>query len=363
MTGMAIQSAVTMGLHLRNESHTTHYISKEIRYRLWWALFILDIGLSVITGRAPTTCSTFCTTPLPLPLDEAQLLDTRFENVVTNQGSRNAVVSSLLCNGAWTESRQTLSDDTDLAHVLSMTEGNINKDIENIRAALVPNDSLCFLYMVDLVSLLQEVLNTLYAPGAARRPWAELALAIYTFDKNAEDWLSRLPNEFNFRESAFTQQFTPQRTRLAFQFYTTKLIISQPCIRRLSRFRLSPDLPDAACVYMAHACVTTAKLMLELLPTKPDMSWLLENSPWWCILHYTMQPTTILLIELFTHTQPDTLKITQLSEYIQKATCWLGEISTTDLSSRRAWLLCMGLIARHGSQIGLKVVPTRNGTQ
>jgi hypothetical protein len=76
-----------------------------------------------------------------------------------------------------------------------------------------------------------------------------------------------------------------------------------------------------------------------------------------------MQPTTILLIELFTHTQPDTLKTAQLLEYIQKATRWLGETSTTDLSSRRAWLLCIGLIAQHGSQNGLKVDPTGNGSQ
>ncbi|CAG7950934.1 unnamed protein product [Penicillium salamii] len=363
LTGMAIQSAITMGLHLRNECRTIHYMSKEIRYRLWWALFILDIELSVITGRAPTTCTTFCTTPLPLPLDEPQLLDTRFGKFVANQTLRNAMVSSLLCNGASTKSRQIMSGETDFVHVLSTTEGTTNKDIENIRAALVPNNSLCFLYMVDLASLLQEVLNTLHAPGAARRSWAELALAIHTFDKNAEDWRSRLPDEFDIRKSALNQQFARQRTRLAFQFYTTKLIISQPCLRLLSRFRLSPDLPDTACKYIAQACVATARHMLELLPTKPDMSWLLEISPWWCILHYTMQPTAILLIELFTHTQPDRLKAAELFEYIQKATCWLGEISITDRSSRRAWLLCMGLIARHGSQIGLKVDPTWNGTQ
>ena len=73
MLGTAFQSAVAMGLHLRNSANEVQFLSKEIRYRVWWALFVMDSSLQAITGRPPKTDIHFCTTPLPMPYREEDL--------------------------------------------------------------------------------------------------------------------------------------------------------------------------------------------------------------------------------------------------------------------------------------------------
>jgi hypothetical protein len=38
-----------------------------------------------------------------------------------------------------------------------------------------------------------------------------------------------------------------------------------------------------------------------------------------------------------------------------KAIAWLKEMSERDVSARKAWLVCLDFISRHGSKLGLDV--------
>jgi hypothetical protein len=67
MCGIAIRSAVTVGIHLRTENEAISSISKETRYRVWWALYSLDVQLFLMTGRPVNMDLGYCTTPLPVP--------------------------------------------------------------------------------------------------------------------------------------------------------------------------------------------------------------------------------------------------------------------------------------------------------
>jgi hypothetical protein len=95
--------------------------------------------------------------------------------------------------------------------------------------------------------------------------------------------------------------------------------------------------------------------MLDMLPTEPDATWLYGVSPWWCVLNYIMQSTTVLMTELFARTTPGTPEAANLVEKIQKATQWLLEMSTKDSSSQRAWLVCMDILSRHGEKFSIKI--------
>jgi hypothetical protein len=95
--------------------------------------------------------------------------------------------------------------------------------------------------------------------------------------------------------------------------------------------------------------------MLDMLPDTPEANWLFGVSPWWCVLHYIMQSTTVLLIELFARTTPGSPEAASLVEKIQKSMQWLREMSTKDPSSQRAWLVCMDILSRHGEKFSIKI--------
>ncbi|OQE43103.1 hypothetical protein PENCOP_c003G01107 [Penicillium coprophilum] len=353
LIGIAVRSAVTMGLNIRSESQSITYWSKELRYRAWWALFMLDIVLCEMTGRPPSTGGTFCSTPFPVPFAEGDFGNTRVVQIITDQRTRSAFFTSLISHATEASPIESIT----LSAPGKEGLGNGKQDERANQTGtedVTPNSSLYFLYAVDLAHILREAINVLYAPRAMRQLWHEIEIAISTLNDHADNWLSRLPAEFDFRTSETTHQFIQHRASLAFRFYATKLIILQPCMRRLSQSsEASP--PGTVCDRMAALCVQMADQMLELLPEEPDLTWLYGVAPWWCILHNIMQSTTILLTELFMRTHTGTTKAVHITEKIKKATRWLKKMSTKDLSSQRAWLICMDLLSRHGSKFGLGV--------
>jgi hypothetical protein len=220
----------------------------------------------------------------------------------------------------------------------------------------LPNISLYFLYVVDLATLMREAIETLYSPGAGtRRSWLEMEVAISNFNTTADDWLSRLPAEFQFGELDDTRPFIRQRVSLAFHFYTTKLVISRPCLRRLAHQVFGTPSPSSVCDIMATTCVESAQQMLDILPEEPDVNWLFEVLPWWCVLHYVMQSATIIMVELFARTLPGTSEAIGLGEKVQKAVRWLHAMSDRDPSAHRAWLVCTDILFRHGLKFSLNI--------
>lgn len=342
-----------MGLNLRSETDSIPYLSKETRYRVWWALFMLDTLLSVMTGRPPSTGEMFCTTPLPVPYREEDFWDERVVQLITDQETRNTLMNRLLCNGPEGSPRK-LADRILPERSGSNEEKQSGTATKTMVETLSPNTSLYFLYVVDLAFVMREAITTLYAPTAARRSWLELESAISTFNTNADNWLSRLPAEFHFAEMGMTRPFSRQCASLAFRFYTTKLIISQPCLRRLAYRPSRERSSGAVCHTMAAICVQAAGQVLDLLPDEADISCLYEISPWWCVLHYVMQSTTVLLVDLFTRAVSCS-ESTSIVEKVKKAIRWLREMSNHDPSSQRALLVCMDLLSRHGPEFGLHV--------
>jgi hypothetical protein len=106
---------------------------------------------------------------------------------------------------------------------------------------------------------------------------------------------------------------------------------------------------------MTAICIQAAGQLLELLPDKPDLTWLYGVCPWWCALHYFMQSIAIILTESFIRTRLGTVGTVSIMPKLGKAMAWLKEMSERDVSARKAWLVCLDFISRHGSKIGLDV--------
>lgn len=342
-----------MGLNLRSEIDSITHFSKELRYRVWWALFMLDTVVCEITGRPPTMGHTVCTTPLPIPFAEEDLWDKRAVQLVTNQGTRNAFFTSLLSDATAVLPSETLPQKNSGQHTSSKGKQPEDKPDQAGPENPTPNASLYFLYAVDLAHLLREAVDILYAPGSTRQTWHEVESAITTLNNHADNWLSRLPVEFRLTTLDPTQQFAQQRVGLACRFYATKMIILQPCIRRLFLKSSGVSTPGMVCENMAAMCVQMAGQMVDLLPEEVDMTWLYSAAPRWCILHNIMQATSILLTELLTRTTLDTPQAVDPTAKIKKAIQWLHKMSAKDPSSWRAWIICTEMLSRHGSRFGI----------
>jgi hypothetical protein len=51
MIGIAIRSAIALGLNLRIKDNRVDLQASEARKRLWWSIYYLEHVLSVMTGR------------------------------------------------------------------------------------------------------------------------------------------------------------------------------------------------------------------------------------------------------------------------------------------------------------------------
>ncbi|KAJ5533205.1 hypothetical protein N7494_009757 [Penicillium frequentans] len=355
MIGIAIRSAVAMGLNLRSESFNIAHFSKETRYRVWWALFMLDTLVCVMIGRPPSYGNDFCTTPRPIPFREEDFGDKEVRQLITDFSMRQNLLNSLLSHGNSPGASESPVDNL-MSPSFGSEKGKQSAQASPTKAdSLAPNISLYFLYAVDLAFLMREAIETLYAPGATRRSWGEMENAISTFNKTADNWLSRLPIEFQFAQLNLNHPFARQRASLAFRFYTTKVVISQPCLRRLAHQPPGSTSPGPVCDAMASICVEAARSMLSTLPERTDASLLFEISPWWCVLHYVMQSTTIILVELFMRTESGTIEAADLLDDIRKAVNWLREMATRDPSSQRAWSVCVDILSQRGLDLHLEV--------
>jgi hypothetical protein len=344
-----------MGLNLRSESFNIAHISKETRYRVWWALFMLDTLLCVMIGRPPSYGNDFCTTPRPIPFREEDFGDKEIRQLITDFSMRQNLLNSLLSHNNSPGASESPVDNIWSANSGS-EKGKQRAQSSPIKAeSLTPNISLYFLYAVDLAFLMREAIETLYAPGATRRSWGEMENAISAFNKSADNWLSRLPIEFQFAQLNPNHLFARQRASLAFRFYTTKLVILQPCLRRLAYQPAESKSPGPICEAMASVCVEAARKMLSTLPDETDASLLFEVSPWWCVLHYVMQSMTIILVEFFLRTESGTMEAADLLDDIRKAVRWLREMATRDPSSQRAWSICVEILSQRGLDLHLEV--------
>lgn len=90
-----------------------------------------------------------------------------------------------------------------------------------------------------------------------------------------------------------------------------------------------------------------ARSVLGLLPDEPDIPWLYEYCPWWSILHYIMQSSTILMVSLASQLELGSVRLEETVHDIKKACRWLREMSRTDEFARRAWNIFLELAACH----------------
>lgn len=198
-----------------------------------------------------------------------------------------------------------------------------------------------------------EVLNRLYRADAMSKSWADIQSTIATLNSKIERWRAKLPNVFDFTKKQRDQNFVRQRMSLGFFYYSILTIINRPCLCRIDR-KISDQSGKAKDFNRETAmkCVHAARDMLEMLPQEPNAVGLYTVTPWWCLVHYLMQATTVLMLELSFRSEHMPNEVEEIFDSAKKATDWLRSLSEEDEAARRAWSLCNEMLCKVAPKIG-----------
>ncbi|KAL8726368.1 MAG: hypothetical protein Q9166_006775 [cf. Caloplaca sp. 2 TL-2023] len=356
MSGIAARQAMTLGLNLRNQDRKLSDSSKEIRYRVWWAIAATERSLCVMTGRPTCFLGSDCSAPLPVPLDEESFMFTNesYETSAVNMLRRDST------DGSRSTSMDTSTSTTSSASSChkSPSESSTLKSpgIPAEAASVPPNAGLFFLYMSKLSSLADDISKQLYRPPIMSQSWATVQSVMSKCHERLERWRSALPAVFDFRKSQRDQEFLWLRMCLGFSYYSTMIIINRPCLCKIER-KIPNETERARSIDRANAasCVLAARSVIDMLPDQPNTVGMYQVTPWWNIVHHLMQAVTILMLELSldaTHC-PDSAK--ELLQAAQKAVGWLQSMSIDDMAAARAWRLSSELLQKVAPKVGGRI--------
>lgn len=324
---------------MKSSSETTPNTSKESRYRVWWSLYSFEHLLGVMTGRATCILDGVCTTPLPVPFEEERFNESAIQEIMGNNTLReeriqNAAASSLV----------RLMPQPNSQHAENREKADRVAWIRSIPF----NSGLLFLLFVDLMVITQEIINKVYTADAVKIPWTQIEKRIGYLQSRIDLWFNHLPDvvKFTLKESSSPEQVRA-KLGLAFHYYSARITLGRPCLCRRDAGDVGPSSePSSFSHRLAVVSLEAATRMLDLIPDAPDPFQLYQLAPWWSILHFLMQATTVLLLELsFANVHaPEEEKNTFKSA--KKAIRWLYAMSKHSTASFRAWKLCDSCLRR-----------------
>ena len=357
IAGIAIRWANALGLNMRNDSPTLKDSLKEIRYRVWWALYTLEHRLCSMTGRVNCIRDDQCTTPLPVPMDEDKFESQEGSTLLSKeqqQGSRAPFFYSHSPSSSGSRSRLATKP-TGTARPRSPSSMAPTSTLDFAKD--VPAcTSLYFLHLVQLTRLTQSIFHQLYNPTALQGTWTEVQDTIHLLSEQLNAWYLSLPSMFDFRWKQRNRDFHEFRLSLGFCYYGTKIMVYRPCLCRLDR-----RVPHQSSKLLEFnrqavtACVDAARDILNLIPDEPNAVGLMRVSPWWCVPHWLVQACTVLMLEISfqAHHMPE--EVDAVLQASKKGVRWLHALGEDNLSAKRAWGLCNAMLHEAVRKIGRDV--------
>ena len=355
---MALRSATALGLNMRNESTSLADDLKEIRYRVWWALYTLEHRLCSMTGRMNCILDDHCTTPLPIPLEEEAFLSDSGRTLLKKEAQR------LERNPASTptSAQASTTPSSDRSRSASKPETSRSPSSQQLQVEMewaknvTPNASLYFLHLVQLTRVSQRIFHQLYNPTTVTGSWSDIQTMISDLDSSVESWYRSLPIVFDFKRKRRERDFYEFRMCLGFSYYGIKMTISRPCLCRLDR--KMPNQSSKSVEFnrlQAANCIENAKDLLNLIPDQPNAIGLISVGPWWSLLHWLVQATSVLMLEMSFRSHHMPTEADNIFEAAKKAVRWMHQLGSESFSARRAWLLCNSMLRESAAKIGREV--------
>ncbi|KIW13820.1 hypothetical protein PV08_06600 [Exophiala spinifera] len=342
LIGIAMSHATALGLNLRNDSTQLKDHLKEIRYRVWWSLYVLQHRLCIITGRVTYVLDQQCSTPLPVPLEEDEFDTDRGVELLAKEsqlGPRAPSSNTRVPN----RSTSTCSTDGDRSFpphqqpqsstTMSMPQVGLSwaKDI-------TANPSLYFLHLTQLARLSQSLLSQIQSIAIGTRQSSRLE----DLGFQLEDWVRNLPSVFDFRRNNKEQSFRELRLSLGFFYYGTQMITYRSFLDRLPDLNLTCQSKDSDNFDFSAAthCVEAAKAIIHLVPDDSNAEDIMQCGPWWSVLPWLVQSTLILIHWLSFPVYRAAGGFRDTLGTLKRAIRLLHVLSERNLSASRAWSRC-----------------------
>ncbi|KAJ5808196.1 hypothetical protein N7474_009465 [Penicillium riverlandense] len=333
ISALAVRSAITLGINMKNSSTSTPNVSKEARYRVWWCLYTFEHTLGIMTGRATCIQDGVCTSPLPLPFDEDQLDEPAAAEVLNDSTLRDDRINSVMASSWIRHMPLNPANGREATKERSPESGWLL----NLPVSL----GLVYLYYCDLTVVAQEIVNRVYSVDCVMVPWPQMENRIGELKARIDLWYSLLPPALDFtRKEDEGADLLRGKLSLAFHYYSARISLGRPCLCQRDAAQKSPTQKPTFSHEMAVISLESATRMLDLIPDEPNAVQLYQICPWWCILHYLMQAATVLLLELSfacIHVPSEEANFIQMAK---KSIRWLYAMSHQSVASRRAWQLC-----------------------
>ena len=351
---MALRFATALGLHVRNEDPSASGAKREVLVRVWWCLYYLERQLSIITGRPSVIVDSCCSVPLPVPFSEQQIAD----NVnIVNTSRRSSVGPAL----------SPVAHSHPFPDTRPMSGGNNVRSPPSFGVAEA-NAGSYFKAVVQLCIITQSILTSLYSAGTMIRSPSDLQQDIVQIGKRIDGWAVKLPIDLNFQiplshVTTSDNMTFRQRTTLAFQFYSAKILLTRPCLSGLGKTEQGHKEGAVSASFtrqMAGICVDAAKIKVDLLPDQPQPRFLYDFGPWWILVHHLTQALAVFLLAL-SYSPAMQQDNVVLAGYCLKIIRWLHAME--DSQAERAHRVAVGCYELVANRLSLPGSRLRTSSQ
>lgn len=300
---MALRSAFSLGLHVRNEDPSASASKRQTLVQTWWSLYSLERTLSIITGRPSIIVDSCCSVPLPVAVSEEDPvgeMEAAHSMRTTNASSSTSAIFSGSSNIASNASQISIRP----------------------RGTQHVNSGLYFRAVVQLSIITQNILTSLYSAGTMIRSPTDIQQDTSLLSQRLDQWASSLPQEIRPDEPLRKTLDVSGRERmlLRFQLCSARILLTRPCLT--ARRQPWRDANDASFSRrMADSCIEAASTIIASLPDEYSPQ-LYEQCPWWCLVHHIMQAISVCLLGL-SHPISTSCEAAKMIHCVTTAIRWL----------------------------------------
>ncbi|KNG50064.1 fungal specific transcription factor domain-containing protein [Stemphylium lycopersici] len=301
IVGIALRSAFSLGLHVRNEDPSANATKRESLVQTWWSLYSLERTLSIITGRPSTVVDSCCSVPLPMTMPEEAI----------PEGVRTAYMHTGKAPAAHSATFSASS---------SMTANPPLTPFHPVTASASPGTY--FRAVVQLSIITQSVLMSLYSAGTMIRSLNDIQQDTTLLSQRLDQWVSSLLPEFRPEDDAsdLGNMFARERMLLKFQLCSARILLARPFLTtRRQPLKNSHDATFSR--NMSDSCIKAACTIVVSFPDEFSVH-VYEHLPWWCLIHHVMQATSVLLLGL-SYPSSTSYNASALVHHVRKAVSWL----------------------------------------
>lgn len=202
---------------------------------------------------------------------------------------------------------------------------------------------------------MQGMLEDLYMPNSVHHTRRQLQERIEKIKSRVDAWFTSIPNSLDFTLVKDNDEAQCGKTRLACQYYSTRIMLCRPYLCAPHMSRDSSDDERNFANDMAVTAVESVCHMAELIPESSEDDEMCGISPWWCSLHYVMQTVTVLILELSFSCIHMVEQENNILSLTKRCISWLDQKSKHSLASQRAWKFSTNALRRLAQPMGLKV--------